>query len=64
MYSPECRATVHPLVLGLPKSVYRGFRTYEGAYWDYHTAKQLGKVTVVRGPFDDFMFGPISRACM
>ena len=62
--TPECRATVHPLVLGLPGSVFRGFRSYEGAYWDYYTSKQQGKVKVVRGPFDDFIFGPISKACM
>lgn len=60
----ECRATVHPLVIGLPGSVYTGFRTYEGAYWDYQTCKQEGKVKAVRGPGDAYIFGPISRACM
>ena len=60
----DCRATVHPLVVGLPGAVYRGFRTFEGAYYDYQTSKELGKVTVVRGSYDDFIFGPIAKACM
>ena len=59
-----CRATVFSLVKGIPGSRYTGFRTYEGAYWDYYTAKKEGKVRVVRGPGDEFIFGPLSRACM
>ena len=59
-----CRKSVHPLVDGVPGSRYTGFRTYEGALWDYYTAKDEGKVKPVRDPGDEFLFGPLSRACM
>ena len=60
----ESRVTVYPLLIGIPGSVYTRFGTYEGAYWDYKTRKQQGKVKAVRGPGDAYIFGPISRACM
>ena len=60
MLTPVCRATVHPLVIGVPESVFTRFRTYEGAYWDYYT----GKVRAVREAGDEDIYGPLSRACM
>jgi hypothetical protein len=59
-----CRLTVEPLVMGVPGSLYTGFRTYEGALWDYYKAKEEGKVKPVREPGDDFIFGSLSLACM
>jgi hypothetical protein len=59
-----CRAIVYQLVIGIAGSRYTGFRTYEGAYWDYHTAKKDGKVRLVRDPGDEYIFGPLTRACM
>jgi hypothetical protein len=59
-----CRSSVHPLVTGVPGSCYTGFRTYEGAFFDYSTAKEEGKVRSVREPGDEYLFGPVSRACM
>lgn len=64
MLTPVCRATVHPLVIGVPESVFTRFRTYEGAYWDYYTAKEEGKVRAVREPGDEYLYGPLSRAIM
>jgi hypothetical protein len=58
------RKAVYPLVNGVPGSCYTGFRSYEGAFWDYSTAKKDGKVRAVRDPGDEFLFGPISGACM
>jgi len=58
------RSSVQLLVTGVPGSVYTGFRTYEGAHWDYYTAKEEGKVRAVREPGDELIFGPVSRACM
>jgi hypothetical protein len=52
------------LVTGVTGSVYTGFRTYEGAVWDYYTAKAEGKVRAVREPGDEFLFGPLERAFM
>ena len=57
-----CRATVHSLVVGVPDSKYTIFRTYEGARWDYYTAKNKGRVKAVREPGDEKIFGPLSRA--
>jgi hypothetical protein len=62
--TPGYRATVHPLVIGVPGSCYTGFRTYEGAYWDYCTSKEQGRVRAVRGPGDEYIYGPMSKACM
>jgi hypothetical protein len=58
------RATVQTLVIGVPGSVYTEFRTYEGAYWDYYTAKEEGKLRAVREPGDEYLYGPLSRAFM
>jgi hypothetical protein len=58
------RSTVHPLVIGVSGSVYTGFRSYEGALWDYQTAKAAGNVRPVREPGDELIYGPLSGACM
>ena len=60
----ECRSTVQPLVIGVSESLYTAFRTYEGAFWDYYTAKEAGNVRPVREPGDEYFYGPLSKACM
>ena len=58
------RKSVKSLVTSVPGSHYTEFRSYEGAYWDYYTAKEEGKVRAVREPGDEYLFGPLSAACM
>jgi hypothetical protein len=60
----DIRATVRPLVFGVPGSIFTEFRTFEGAYWDYYTAKDEGRVRAVREPGDEYIYGSLSRACM
>jgi hypothetical protein len=59
-----CRSTVQPLVIGVSGSLYTAFRTYDGALLDYYTAKEAGNVRAVREPGDEYIYGPLSRACM
>lgn len=54
-----CRAMVYSLVVGVPDASYTTFRSYEGAMWDYHTAKKEGRVRSIREPGDEEIFGHV-----
>ena len=64
MSNVRCRSTVHPLVIGVSGSLYTGFSSYEAAASDYYAAKAAGQVVPVRDPGNEYIYCPLSSACM
>lgn len=56
------RDNVSHLVLGVSGGKFKGFSTKEKANQAYHSAKNHGKVHIVRNPGDDEKYGPLFYA--